>query len=187
MDPGFRIFATMNPAEYAGRSQLSPAYLNRWRGYLFVSPPSESDLWAMLRLLVFGRQPEITHLGQSYAGVAVAAPYGALAKIEGMDRFLAALARFEVAIEASSGQDGGTARIGARRRERHIYTRRDLLSVLRCIAEAVEAARGQEPARAIRLALARYYVNRLSTSEDRKAVLRLLDAAGIGPNTWSIP
>lgn len=29
----FRIFATMNPAEYAGRSVLSPAYRNRWRAY----------------------------------------------------------------------------------------------------------------------------------------------------------
>ena len=31
--PNFRIFATMNPAEYAGRSALSPAYRDRWRGY----------------------------------------------------------------------------------------------------------------------------------------------------------
>src|SRR5262249_7264972 len=28
--PYFRIFATMNPAEYAGRSVLSPAYRDRW-------------------------------------------------------------------------------------------------------------------------------------------------------------
>ena len=27
----FRIFGTMNPAEYSGRSTLSPAYRNRWR------------------------------------------------------------------------------------------------------------------------------------------------------------
>jgi MoxR-like ATPase len=31
--PDFRIFATMNPAEYSGRSVLSPAYRDRWRGY----------------------------------------------------------------------------------------------------------------------------------------------------------
>ena len=33
------IFATMNPAEYAGRSPMSPAYRDRWRAYRFVQAP----------------------------------------------------------------------------------------------------------------------------------------------------
>jgi hypothetical protein len=34
--------------------------------------------------------------------------------------------------------------------------------------------------------LLRYYIARLSSEEDRGAVLQLLDAAGIGPETWTL-
>ena len=39
---------------------------------------------------------------------------------------------------------------------------------------------------AMREALVRYYVERVAPG-DRAAVVRLLDAAGIGPHTWTIP
>ena len=35
----FRLFGTMNPAEYAGRSTLSPAYRDRWQMWRFVDLP----------------------------------------------------------------------------------------------------------------------------------------------------
>ncbi len=66
--PDFRIFATMNPAEYAGRSELSPAYRDRWLGYRFVSAPGEVEYLAMLRHLVYGEQPTVRLQGRSYAG-----------------------------------------------------------------------------------------------------------------------
>jgi hypothetical protein len=31
----------------------------------------------------------------------------------------------------------------------------------------------------------RYYLGRLSTADDRTMVVQLLDAHGLGPNTWS--
>src|SRR5262249_39435698 len=36
----FRVFATMNPAEYSGRSVLSPAYRDRWRAHPFIPRPA---------------------------------------------------------------------------------------------------------------------------------------------------
>jgi hypothetical protein len=46
----FRVFATMNPAEYSGRSVLSPAYRDRWRGRVpgdarlpRLRPPTRGD------------------------------------------------------------------------------------------------------------------------------------------------
>ncbi len=36
----FRVFATMNPAEYSGRSVLSPAYRDRWRAHRFIPRPA---------------------------------------------------------------------------------------------------------------------------------------------------
>lgn len=185
--PAFRLFATMNPAEYQGRSQLSPAYLSRWRAHLIVDPPAEQDYRAILELLVFGRQPPLTFLGCEYAGPTVAAAYPDLAKLAGIEKLLSALARFQVMLESATGQDGGTARIGARRRERPVFTLRDLLSVVRCIAGTTSAEGGEAATRAIRAALARYYLSRLAGPEDRKAVMRLLDAAGIGPGAWSLP
>ena len=70
--PQFRIFATMNPAEYAGRSVLSPAYRDRWRGYRFVPRPGEQEYLAMLRMLLRGEQPEASVSGNRYQGGSVA-------------------------------------------------------------------------------------------------------------------
>src|SRR5439155_7270540 len=44
----FRVFATMNPAEYSGRSVLSPAYRDRWRAHRFIPRPGEAEYRAML-------------------------------------------------------------------------------------------------------------------------------------------
>src|SRR5262249_10768012 len=81
--PHFRIFATMNPAEYAGRTVLSPAYRDRWRGYRFVPRPGESEYLAMLRLLVHGEQPGIGVQGRRYVGGKAAAPFASLANVLG--------------------------------------------------------------------------------------------------------
>ncbi|MEW8026983.1 MAG: AAA family ATPase, partial [Candidatus Thiodiazotropha sp.] len=64
--PDFRVFATMNPAEYAGRSELSPAYRDRWRAYRFIAPAGEAEYLDMLRYLVFGKSPDIAIEGCEY-------------------------------------------------------------------------------------------------------------------------
>ncbi|TNF22652.1 MAG: hypothetical protein EP329_28345, partial [Deltaproteobacteria bacterium] len=86
--PRFRIFATMNPAEYAGRSALSPAYRDRWRGYRLVPPPAEADYRAMLERLVYGRQPDVTVRGQRWRGGRGLATHPELAAVAGMRGFL---------------------------------------------------------------------------------------------------
>ncbi len=57
--PEFRIIATMNPAEYAGRSTLSPAFRNRFVTR-FTPEPGEQEYHAMLRCLALGQAPEVT-------------------------------------------------------------------------------------------------------------------------------
>ena len=37
----------------------------------------------------------------------------------------------------------------------------------------------------MRKALARYYLGRVQAGSDQRVVARLLDAAGIGPQTWA--
>ena len=183
----FRVFATMNPAEYAGRSVLSPAYRDRWRGYRFVPRPGEEEFLDMLRLLVHGQQPDFGLHGRNYMGLDQEPRYKVLTTLPYVDAFLEALARFHVALEHAVGQTADSvARIGSRRRERYVFTRRGLLSMLDYLTSPLYQRDGQLDTRALRRALLRYYVGRLSTAEDRAMVLQLLDAHGIGPNTWKL-
>jgi len=182
--PDFRVFATMNPAEYAGRSALSPAYRDRWRATRHVPRPGEAEYREMLFFLVYGQQPDVRVLGRPYSGATKPAPLAALADLPDIDGFLLALSRFHTALEAAVGQSGGrSARLGARRRERYVFTRRGLLSVMDYLASAVALEHG-DPVRSMRSALLRYYLGRVSAAADRAVVVQLLDAAGIGPTTW---
>lgn len=184
--PDFRLFATMNPAEYAGRSALSPAYRDRWRGYKFVVPPGEAEYLAMLRFLAHGEQPAVRVGGEEWPGARREPPMGALAELEGLDDFLRALARFHAALEEAVGRRGGGKgqSLGVRRRERYVFSRRGLLSVMEYLTAMAEAADGGG-VRAMRRALARYYLGRVTPGSDQRVVARLLDAAGIGPGTWA--
>jgi hypothetical protein len=187
--PEFRIFATMNPAEYVGRSVLSPAYRDRWRGYRYVVRPGEAEYLAMLRYLVYGCQPDVTVLGQPYAESPPRPdpPHAALADWPLAPSLLPALARFHAALERAAGQsDEEVGRLGARRKERYVFTRRGLLSVLQFLTSPLGAGGDAATPRRIREAILRYYLGRVSAREDQLLVVQLLDAAGLGPNTWSI-
>ncbi len=175
--PDFRLFATMNPAEYAGRSALSPAWRDRWRAHRLVPAPGEREIEQFLRASVFGEQPTIEVAGRSWAGGRATAPWGSLARSVGIGVFLAGLARFHVSLDRALAQGDGP---GRHRRDRYVVTRRNLLSVLDFLA-----AHGGTTA-AMRQAIVRYYVERIAPA-DRAVVVRLLDAAGIGPSTWSVP
>ena len=176
----FRVFATMNPAEYSGRSVLSPAYRDRWRAHRFIPRPGEVEYRAMLDYLVFGRQPEVTVLGRTYPSSKSPAPLAALASWPEIRTLLPALASFHVALENASGQADDTARLGARRKERYVFTRRGLLSFVEYLASPFGLGGGTPSRRAVREALLRYYLARVSSSVDQRVIVQLLEAAGLG-------
>ncbi len=173
----FRLIATMNPAEYAGRSAMSPAWRNRWRAHRVVPAPGEREMEHFLRAAVFGDATPIEVAGTRWVNERTAPAWGSLATAPGMMVFLSALARFHVSLDRSLSSSDGP---GSRRRERFVVTRRSLLSVLDWLA-----AHGGS-ARTMREALARYYLEPVAPA-DRAAVARLMDAAGIGPRTWAVP
>lgn len=185
--PDFRMFATMNPAEYAGRSPLSPAYRDRWRAYRYVQPAGEAEYLAMLRYLIYGSQPEVEVQGQRWLGADDAAPpLGGLADVDGIDDFLRALARFHAALEEAVGRRGSRrsgAGLGSRRRESYVFSRRGLLAVMDFLSASLSTE--EEGLRSMRRSLCRYYLNRVQPGADQRIVAQLLDAAGIGPGTWA--
>ena len=185
--PQFRIFGTMNPAEYDGRMTLSPAYRDRWTGYRFVERPHDTDYHAMLRYLVYGTQPEVTVFGQSYlAPEPKVAPFAHLASMPQIDMLLESLARFQSSLERAVDQVGGT-QIGGRRRERYVFTRRGLLAIVRFLSNDLHARQNEaDRTHDVRASICRYYLNRVTNREDQVVVLRLLDAVGLGIKSWRL-
>ena len=163
----FRIFATMNPAEYAGRSVLSPAFRDRWSLWTFLESPAEADYRALLERLVHGVHPEITLDGVVWQAADSEPVYPQLACAAGIDSVLAALASFHCAVAAAAGGTGA-AELGRTRRERYVFTRRTLLATMTLLAERV--ARGEELEGAAGDVVELTYLSRLAPGPDRQAV-----------------
>lgn len=175
--PDFRLFGTMNPAEYAGRSTLSPAYRDRWQMWRFVELPNESRLHAMLRKLVFGEQPGFEYKGVFYKAMETSATYPELQEIEGIDTLLERLAAFHHTVSCASGMDG-QAQIGRTRRERYVFTRRGLLTVMKLLHRGCVQGIGDLNV-ILEDILTLMYVERIQDPNDRAVVQNALRASGL--------
>ena len=172
--PTFRIFGTMNPAEYAGRSSLSPAYRNRWRMVILESA-GEREYLSMLERLVWGRQPKAA-LGENRYDGWTEQPYLKRVKeFATIDPILKALSRFHTAMEHAAGQYGEDSTVlGSSRRERYIFTRRDLLAVMRALDDQ-EILTGDS---ALVDSVCSVYLDCIAP-EDRPIIQKLLEASGL--------
>ena len=172
----FRIFATMNPAEYAGRSVLSPAFRDRWSLWNVLEQPGEAEYRALLGRLVHGVHPAFVLDGvewQAADGVPVHPQLAATSRIDGL---LDAVASFHGAVSAASGSEGGVE-LGRARRERYVFTRRTMLAAMSLAADLVD--RGTDLEVAIRDALGMVYLQRVQPGPDRQAVRTALRTAGL--------
>ena len=137
----------------------------------------------MLRCAVLGEQPPVTLRGRSYQGTVATPAFGALSSLRSIGQFLSSLALFHSSLDNALSQETPAALgVGGMLREKPVVSRRLLLSFLEYLSSPLT---NDEPDSwvGIREALVRYYVER-AVSEERETVVRLLDAAGIGPNTW---
>lgn len=171
----FRVFATMNPAEYAGRSVLSPAFRDRFGLWSFAETPGEAEVRAMLRALVYGEHPEFAHAGRLWRAPATTPLHGHLAQVPGIEDLLARVASFHASVGAASGPG---AEVGRTRRERYVFTRRTLLTAAKLFAAS--APHAADPKAALREALEQVYVERVQPGADRQAVRAALRAVGLG-------
>ena len=173
----FRLFATMNPAEYAGRSVLSPAFRDRWNLWALLEPPSEQDFKALLVRLVYGVQPEFIFHEVIWQADDATPVHPHLAEERSIDRVLTALAAFHTSMTSAAGAEG-SAQLGSCRRERYVFTRRTLLTAMSLLAMRV--ASGETLERAVTTAVELAYLSRLAPGPDRNtalASLRCVDLA----------
>jgi MoxR-like ATPase len=186
--PGFRIFATMNPAETSGRSPLSPAYKDRFTAYKYVPPPTETEYAQMLSLMVFGEPPSFRRSGVSYGGHPVESRFSKLKAVDGMRGFLAKLAKLHATVEGMARR----REIGRESRERLVFTRRTLIEFLGYLEEIrlVNRSSGNAmtvsdgPKEVVLRAVNYFYIDKLAREDDIQKVNDQLDAIGISERQW---
>jgi MoxR-like ATPase len=194
LHPDFRIFATMNPAEYQGRSVLSPAYKDRWVATWQADSPGELEYRQMLERVVYGRHPDVEIGGVRYRGErGLSAPYARLGDVAGLPGFLSKLAALHAGlVRMATPTEGKAASLGASRRERYVFSRRALLAVLDGLARltmmhpATGAPIGFADAPEVIAAdaIERAYLDRIRGDDDRGRVVALLRSLGLNRDGW---
>lgn len=176
--PQFRLFATLNPAEYAGRNVLSAAFRDRWTLWHQAATPGEADYLATIRFWVTGQQPVVHCNGKPYQAGSTEPLFGLLQQLPDWETLARHLALFQISMVKAAGTEGGPPSLGRTRRERYSFTRRTLLSTLEFVHRQLAA--GVEPSRAmVREAIEIFYLKRLRDVADRNAVASMLRAADL--------
>lgn len=186
VDRDFRVLATWNGVSYAGRQELSPAFLDRFKTRV-CSPPTEEDYRLLGECLVHGSQPQVEVAGARYQGGCEAPLLPELAGlVHNFDRFLAAFARFQ------SGLARMADRHELRSRGRIAFTRRAFVDALKVMRDQLisdgEARPNQKTVmQAAWQALSLCHLERLDPNAERDKAITLLGACGIGPDAWELP
>jgi MoxR-like ATPase len=171
-DSGFRMFATMNPAEYAGRQRMSPAAQARWDA-LYLEAPGPRFFETLAHLWVRGgyREPVLTIGGEPFALPRGLAPvFPTLARLEPSERVVQAVARVHGAI-ARAGEHRD---LGRGRREPYVFTVRQFQHLMRRLdadlgeLEASDRASTDAIAQAISAAAFDSYTQSLDPGPDRE-------------------
>ena len=177
--PGFRMFATLNPAEYSGRSVLSPAFRDRWLQWFFATAPGEADYAAQLWFLIGGVHPKFQVGRVHYQAMPGKPVLPALAEVPRIGEWVSMLACFHVAMASAGGEGGRAPSLGRGRRERYVFTRRSLEACARLWDSMRRRAPGACPQGQLASALATVYLNKLAPGADRKAAASLAEVAGL--------
>lgn len=197
LHPDFRVFATMNPAEYQGRSVLSPAYKDRWVATWQAEAPGEREYRQMLERVVYGRHPDVDVGGLRYRGALAwrdgEAPYAKLGTTPGVPAFLSRLAALHAGlVRMATASEGKSASLGASRRERYVFSRRALIAVLDGLGSSSlinprtgDAMGFAEAPAAIAIdAIERAYLDRVRGDDDRARVHALMRSLGLDRDGW---
>jgi MoxR-like ATPase len=167
--PGFRVFAAMNPSEYAGRSALSPAFKDRFLNWFQAETPGEAEYRSQLRFLIHGRHPEVVVDGCLYQAEPVPPVHGELGTIDGIDAWIDALASCQASLSVGA--------VG--RRDGILFTRRSLNALMDLWAARIREAGRSGARNALAASLKDLYWNRIAAPSDRNAAMGVAEAAGL--------
>jgi MoxR-like ATPase len=187
---GFRIFATMNPAEYSGRAPMSPAYKDRWQAYRFCPTPGKEEYGHMFSVLIYGIQPEVRVDGELYKNQDTVAKYPELAKIQNLEEFLGRLAQFHSKV----AELARTRQIGKDFKEPYIFTRRGLLALIAFLnnKRVVDRKNNKEvttfndPKVLILRGLKDFYLDKMRNSVDKSKLEDQLASLGLSTSNWNV-
>jgi MoxR-like ATPase len=174
----FRMLATLNPSDYAGRAVLSEAFMDRWSIWHQAATPGERELEQMLRFLTFGEQPRVILAGQAYRAPDTAPLYPELQTISSIGPLLQRLAVFHHGLFKAAGGGGNTPSIGRQQKSRYSFTRRILINLVHYVSNRIRSGASPEEG-LIQEALHTFYLARIRGEADRKAVSNILRAGGL--------
>ncbi len=166
---GFRVFAALNPSDYAGRSALSPAFRDRFLNWYQAQPPGESEYRSQLQFLIHGRHPEVVIDRCLYQADPVEPVHGLLASIDGMEGWIDGLASCQASLSVGS--------VG--RRDGILFTRRSLNALLDLWVARIRENGTSSSKASLAASLRDLYWNRIPTLADRNAAMGVAEAAGL--------
>ncbi len=190
LHPDFRIFATMNPASFAGRNAMSPAGKDRWTSFINVPNADREDYHAMLRHSIFGVHPKVEMHGHVFQQERNDPAFPDLMEVPGMEQFLEVFSDFQIRIEKMSRE----REIGKGRTEKYIFTRRSMFEFIEFINKkrVIDRSTGemvgvsQNPKEIILRGIQYYYLDKIADKEDYQKVLDVMSTLGISREEWSI-
>ena len=173
--PEYRVFTTMNPANYAGRGLLSPAFKRRFGAWLNVEAGGLTEARQFVRSLAFGTQPIVAIGTKRYRGPESAPFLPELSALPNAGGLLDALAGFHHSV-AMAAQDGNG--LGNQRREPYMFTRDTLRDFCGHLAKRIKS--GVAPTMEVVIeSIGLFYLAPLDGSADRNAVKTLLRASSL--------
>lgn len=182
----FRVFATMNPAEYTGRSVLSEAWRDRFPAHLMAERADELAYRQLIEHALTGTHPTLVRDGVRWAPAELEATPDERLGHPGLAAPLHRLAPVFAGLDAMTRPHEGRAPLGAERRERYLFSRRSLLAVLDAVAalRRFDVRRGEvvgaeaDPEAAVREAVHSAVLDRIRSGADRERVRVFLEAQG---------
>ena len=175
----FRLFATLNPAEYVGRSVMSPALRDRFVNWFHAESPGEREYLAHLRLIVSGEQPKIRLDGRIYQAPSSAPTFPGLADTPQIEGLLERLARFHHLVSrAATNDEVNGPSIGRSRRDRYVFSRRGLIACLQLWDTERKNHPSDCPTQQLGQAIGAIYLDRLAAN-DRQAARSIAAATGL--------
>ena len=153
---------------------LSPAFRNRWLIWHQAQAADEAAILAMLRTLVLGVQPVVCWKGKSYQADAVNPLFPQFQELTDIESVLARFAMFHSTVAKAAGAPGTTPGLARHRRERHTFTRRNLIATLQLCGRSSHDLR-----QSLSDSIQQIYVNRYPDAADRKAIQSHLRAADL--------